>query len=79
MASKLSEFRRAYERNRHGFEALLPDPIWDRARPANFVWNGLVRRLVSTSGAIGEATNETDAPHAATKTAMQLLVDIRTL
>jgi hypothetical protein len=46
MGSKLSEFRRDYERNPHVFEALLPDPIWDRARPANFVWNGLVRRLV---------------------------------
>jgi len=46
LASSLVRFRRAYEKKPRGFEVVLPEPTWDGARPANFAWIGLVRRLV---------------------------------
>jgi hypothetical protein len=46
LGAKLTQLRRAYERNLHAFDENLPDPEWDAARPATFAWNGLLRRLI---------------------------------
>jgi hypothetical protein len=51
LSAKLAQLRAAYDRNRSGFDALLPEPRYDESHPATFVWNGLLRRLVIESKA----------------------------
>jgi hypothetical protein len=46
LAEKLVELRRAYDQNRRGFDQHVAAPQWDPNRPATFVWQGLVRRLI---------------------------------
>jgi hypothetical protein len=46
LREKLRELRRAFERNKSGFNSAMPTPVYHASAPATFCWNGLLRLLV---------------------------------
>lgn len=51
LGKKVAQLSAARDRNRSGFEGFLPPPSYDEARPATFVFNGLIRQLAIESRA----------------------------